>query len=77
MRIHYSRKNTIANLETMGFLCTHQIFKAKLLKVHCERKKCIAGEIYDYDSKFWIMVSVAENKKGKCQRPKVAGNEEF
>ena len=47
------------------------------MKVHCEPKKCITGELHGCGSKFWIMVSVAENKKGKYQKTKVAGKEEF
>lgn len=70
-------KMPVAGLETMGFLYTHQILKAKLMKIHCECKKCIAGELHGCGSKFWIMVSVAENEKGKCQKLKVVGNEEF
>lgn len=64
-------------METKSILCTRQIFKAKFMKVYCEHKTCIAGDVHGCGSKFWIVVSVAGNRKGKCQKPKVAENEEF
>lgn len=58
------------DLETTVSLCGHQIFKAKPMKAHCESKKCIPDELHGGSSNFWLMVSVAENKK-------IAVNEEF
>lgn len=51
------------DLETTVSLCGHQIFKAKHMKAHCESKMCVPGELHGCSSKFWLMVSAAENKK--------------
>jgi len=53
------------------------MFVAKLMKVHCECKKCIVGELQGVSSKSCINISVAENEKAKCQKPEVAVNKEF